>query len=258
MLKRILLTTLFVLLTAAAGTGYFLFAGDYVRAREDAEVCDAIDVVIRDSLENALVSRSDVLDFIDGGRQILGHRRDSILIDSLEKRLLQRGEIRYAEIFTDNGGNLRIELLQRHASIRLSGEGREFYSDSTGYLFPVYNKTDVPLVTGFIPVSYTPGQKGYPSSERELAWMRDMAGLVSYIENHYYWHKTIEQIDIEKNGDIVFYMRDAAQRFIFGDFTDIPGKFAKMATYYKGIAPLPEAADYTTVNLKYDKQIICR
>ena len=33
MLKRILLTTLFVLLTAAAGTGYFLFAGDYVRER---------------------------------------------------------------------------------------------------------------------------------------------------------------------------------------------------------------------------------
>ena len=258
MLKRLLLATLFVLLTAAAGTGYFLFAGDYVRSREDAEVCGSIDVVIRDSLENALVSRKDVMDFIDGGKHILGHRRDSILIDSLEKRLLQRGEIRSAELFTDNGGNLRIEILQRHASIRLSGEGREFYSDSTGFLFPVYNKTDVPLVTGFIPVSYTPGQKGYPSAEKELTWIRNMAGLVAYIENHYYWHKTIEQIDIEKNGDIVFYMRDGAQRFIFGDFTGITGKFAKMAAYYKGIATLPEAADYTTVNLKYDKQIICR
>lgn len=258
MLKRLLLTALFVLLTAAAGTGYFLFAGDYVRSRENAEVCGSIDVVIMDSLENALVSRKDVMDFIDGGKYILGHRRDSILIDSLEKMLLHRGEIRSAELFTDNGGNLRIEILQRHASIRLSGEGREFYSDSTGFLFPVYNKTDVPLVTGFIPLSYTPGQKGYPSTEKELAWIRNMAGLVAYIENHYYWHKTIEQIDIEKNGDIVFYMRDGAQRFIFGDFTGITGKFAKMAAYYKGIAPLPEAADYTTVNLKYDKQIICR
>ena len=258
MLKRILLTTLFVLLTAAAGTGYFLFAGDYVRGREKGERCTAIDVVIRDSVENALISRKDVMEFLGQGKGIIGERRDSLLIDSLEKRLLERGEIRYAEVYSDNEGVLRVELLQRRAAIRLKGLNGEFYSDSTGYFFPVYNKADVPVVTGFIPVAYTQGYKGYPAETRQRAWMKSMAGLVSYIENHYFWHKDIEQIDIERNGDIVFYTRDAAQRFIFGDFSDMEKKFGKMATYYKAVAPLPEAADYTTVNLKYENQIICK
>ena len=258
MLKKILLTTLFVLLTAAAGIGYFLLAGDYVRRGEAGETIGRIDVVIKDSLENSLVSRRDIMGFLNSGEGILGTRRADIQVDSLEKRLLDRGEISSAEVFSDNGGVLNVEIQQRRAAIRFSGEGREFYSDPTGYLFPVYKKTDVPIVTGVIPVNYAAGYKGYPESDRELEWIKGVGSLVRYIENHYYWHKTVEQIDVEPGGDVVLYTRDARQKFIFGDFSGIEEKFAKMSTYYKGIATLPEAERYTSVNLKYDKQIICK
>ena len=258
MLKRILLTTLFALLTAAAGTGYFLFAGDYVRNNEESETVKSIDVVIKDSVENNLVRVRDIMGFLNYGEGIIGSCRAELGIDSIEKRLLERGEITDAEVFSDNSGVLRVEILQRKPAIRFSGAGAEFYSDSTGYIFPVYKKADVPIVTGSIPVRYAAGGKGYPDDPKELAWIKGMAKLSSYIEKHYYWHKTVEQIDVENSGDIVLYMRDARQKFIFGSADGIEDKFARMATFYKGIAPLPEAGRYTTVNLKYDKQIICR
>ena len=151
-----------------------------------------------------------------------------------------------------------MKVTQRRAAVKFSGSGKEFYSDPSGYLFPVYKKCDVPIVTGTIPIGYRDGYRGYPSSGKEAEWLEGIHSLTSYIEAHYYWPRIVEQIHVAPGGDIILYTRDGRQKCIFGDCTGIEDKFARMAIYYKGIAPLSEAERYTSVNLKYDNQIICK
>ncbi len=256
MLKRILLTSLLCILTAGVGFCYFFFAGRYAAERSRTEKCTAIDIIVEDSLENKLISRADVLEMLNDS--IIGTNLSKLDIYSIEEAIRNHGEVRGAEVYDDMSGILTVKLIQRRAVIRFAGAGVSFYSDSTGFMFPICNAANVPVVTGNIPVNYSEGQKGYAGTKSESEWMAGIIRLGRYIESHDYWHRQIEQIDIAENGDIMLYTRDARQNVIFGDCHDIAGKFSKLAAFYKGIAPLKGAENYKTVNLKYKDQIICR
>ena len=63
---------------------------------------------------------------------------------------------------------------------------------------------------------------------------------------------------IEDGGDLVLKTVDGKERFIIGFPDAIPEKFGKMAKYYSHILPSKGEGYYKSVNLKYNKQIICR
>ena len=52
--------------------------------------------------------------------------------------------------------------------------------------------------------------------------------------------------------------RTGKEKFIFGSPHDWQDKFARMERYYRYIAPAKEEGWYSTVNVKYPGQIICR
>lgn len=258
MLKRILLTTLFCLLAAGLGGGYFYHASTYARERSQEETCRSIDIVIKDSLTDGLVTCRDILGFLNGGNGIIGTKMQDIDYFAIERNLAAQGEIRGVEAYGTNDGTVCVELLQRCAKMRFISSCGDFYCDSTGYIFPVAKKADVPVVTGRIPVTFNEGYKGYPLNKKEMEWISGALELGEYIERHWYWHNQIEQVDVAENGDIVLFTREGEHKFIFGDFSDIDGKFAKIATFYRNIEPQSGERDYRTVNIKYNNQIICK
>ncbi|HPB89741.1 MAG TPA: hypothetical protein PK738_06350, partial [Bacteroidales bacterium] len=77
------------------------------------------------------------------------------------------------------------------------------------------------------------------------------------ISSNDYWNKNIEQIYIE-NGDICLVSRVSHHKIIFGNCRNIDEKFKKLATFYKTIAPTDGWNTHNVVNLKYNKQIICK
>lgn len=258
MLKKILLTTLFCLLAAGLGGGYFYHAGSYARKCEAQRKCQAIDIHVMDSLENSLVTCRDIMGFLSQGKGIIGQTTSDIDLHAIEEMLRARGEVLSAEVYSDSEGRVGIRLTQRHAKLRFSGNGHDFYSDSTGYLFPIFKNADVPVVTGNIPIVWNEGDKGYRDNPSEAEWIDGAIKLGDFIENHWFYHRQIEQIDVAENGDIVLYTRDGNQKFIFGDFSSIDDKFARMTLFYKGIAQDGSHKKYNTVNVKYKNQIICR
>jgi cell division protein FtsQ len=68
----------------------------------------------------------------------------------------------------------------------------------------------------------------------------------------------IEQIYIDKNGDVILSPRIGNHKVIFGDLKDIEVKFNKLYTFYKNIAPEKGWERYSEVNLKYNNQIVCK
>ena len=51
--------------------------------------------------------------------------------------------------------------------------------------------------------------------------------------------------------------RRGKERFIFGPPVDFEAKFDRISRYYTSILPL-NGVGYTTVNVKYNGQIVCR
>lgn len=256
-MKRILLTSLILFATTLIASSYIYFAGEQSRARVD--LCRGIEIRILDSCSGNIISCSDILDFLhESGIAPDGQRCGSIDLQAIEDIVNSRGEILKSDVYNMADGTLRVDVVQRKAAIRLLAEdGRSFYSDYAGFIFPVKSHIDVPLITGNIPLDVESGFQG-PVPEENRQWLEGAIRMTTWIENHEYWKNLFSQIDVAPGGDFVLYPMDGRQRFIFGDSGSIEDKFSKIDKYYRCIAPGDTASGYTCINLKFRNQIICK
>ena len=116
----------------------------------------------------------------------------------------------------------------------------------------------VPIIDGAVPVHTGPGYKGQAKTAAERQWIEGIIGLVRYIEKNKTWADAIVQITVDSRGDIRLVPRTGKETFIFGAPDDWQEKFARMERYYRYIVPSKEEGYYSTVNVKYRDQIICR
>ncbi len=72
------------------------------------------------------------------------------------------------------------------------------------------------------------------------------------------WDKRLKYIRVESNGDLVAVPMEGREQFILGRPEAMPEKFSKINEYYKRIRPSVEENYYSSVNVKYKGQIICR
>lgn len=257
MLKRILITAAIVILTAGFSGGYFYHTGSIVKENRAKNLCTGLCAVVKDSLENKLISSSEICEIVRQSGYVRGKLIDSVDLFSIEKLLDSQGEIKKSEVWSADDGVLYIEVSQRRPAVRFECGSTSFYADDNGFLFPICNRVQVPVVTGAVPIAYQTGFKGFAATGREKRWLNGMTRLALYIENNEYWSKQIEQINIE-NGDLILYTHIGEQKIIFGDTSDIEAKFRKLATFYKSIVPEVGWERYRIVNLKYKNQIICK
>lgn len=256
MIKRILFTSLIVLFSGALLGCYFYFVGQLAhRGRQQAR-CRQVRVVLLDSLETALVDKQEVKDFLT--KKTFNQLTDSIDLHTLEQALRSRGEVMSAEVYTADDRTVTACLTQRKPVIRLDKGQDRWYADPEGYLFPVRNVADVPVVTGAIPFAMEPSYKGLAPRENQ-AWVSGMVDLARYIDSKPVLRSELSQIDIDSDGDIVLYTRSAGPAIIFGDSGDYENKFHKLEAWWRYIQPQVESGKtYKTINLKYNQQIICK
>ena len=200
MVKKVILTALIVLLSAGLLGCWFYFVGRLeTRGRQESR-CDRVSVVLLDSLESAIVDKDELRDYVAG--LAIGRKTDSIDLDTIERAILSRGEVMTAQVFAYSTGELAVELTQRKPVVRFDNSKERFYSDPEGYIFPVTNAVNVPLVTGKIPLNISAGYKGH-APEENRDWVMGLVGLAGYIDSRDILKREIEQIDIAENGDIV-------------------------------------------------------
>ena len=255
MTRRILLTSLIILLAAGVLGCWFRFVGSHADRVQRLAQCRRIEVILPDSLESGIIDRQEVTDYLT--RQAIGRNTLSINLDSLEKILNSRGEVMQAQVYTSDAHTLTARLTQRIPVIRLERGGERWYADPEGYLFPVTNAVDVPIVTGHLPLDIDAQWRG-PAPEENQEWMRGMIALARYIESREVLRAEIAQIDIDESGDIVLYTRSVGPAIIFGDSGGCTDKFRKLEAWWRNIVPSLDGKTYKTINLKYNNQIICK
>lgn len=257
MIKKILLTTLIILLSCGLLGGWFWYVGRLEAHGRAESRCTRVDVILVDSLESSIVDRQEMRDYLS--RRVAGQRTDTVDLHTLECDIRNRGEIMNAEVYAEDPQCIAVRIQQRKPVVRFENGAEHYYSDPEGYLFPVVHAVDVPVVTGHIPLALGAGYKGLaPESSRQ--WVEGIVDLAQYIDSRNTLRSQIDQIDIDANGDIVLYTAVEGPAIIFGDSGDYVEKFRKLEVWWRNVQPaaLAEGKQYKTINLKYNHQIICK
>lgn len=257
MIKRILLTAMVLLLSGGLLGSYFYFAGKLDAAGRSQSRCQRIRVFLPDSLETAIVEPGEVERFVS--HLASGRVTDSIDLDTIERALRSRGEVMTAQVYISSPEEVSVRITQRKPVVRFDNGHKRFYADREGYIFPVHNAVDVPVVTGNIPLAFENEYRG-PVPEQSAGWVEGVVALARYIDGNTYLSREIAQIDVESPDELVLYTRTEGPRFLFGNCDGLEDKFRKMDIYWRNIAPEAEREEkhYSTINLKYNNQIICK
>lgn len=259
MLKKILIYFLIAVVFGAIGC-YFFFAEKLYREGMPKQLCKEVTITLLDSASNRFVTPNEVLEIVDGfsGKSI-GQPVQDINTHLIEKLLNQRSAIKESQVSVTRSGSLNINITQRKPVLRIQSSNGGFYVDETEYIFPLVPTftSYVPIVNGNIPFTLNDGHRG-KAQEDESNWMGKMMELGNYMSNDPFWSAQIEQIYIDEKGEIILSPRIGNHKIIFGELTDIENKFDKLYTFYKHIVPAEGWDKYSSVNLKYKDQIICR
>ena len=151
-------------------------------------------------------------------------------------------------------------MFQREPVVRFQKGGNGFYADEKGFLFPLQSNytSQVPIIDGEVPLTFESGYKGEPVTEEEKKWLGNIISLVNYMKASKTWATNISQITVRGNGVLVMVPRQGKELFIFGQPDGFEDKFAKIGKYYPTILPEKGEGFYSTVNVKYNGQIVCR
>lgn len=259
MLKKILISIIVVLVFCAFGA-YFFFAGKLYSTNMPAQVCNGVKITLLDSLQNRFVTQTEVLEILDGFMgENKGKRVDEIDLNIAEMLLNQRSAIKESQVSITRAGQLRIDITQRKPVLRIQTQNGGFYVDESQYIFPLVPSftSYVPIVSGNIPFAIDENYRGMANNDTG-GWMKQIMELGNFISLDPFWNAQIEQIYVDRNGDIILSPRVGDHKIIFGDLKDIEVKFNKLYTFYKNIAPEKGWEKYSTINLKYRDQIVCK
>ena len=235
------LTVLLAALALLAGCAHSERAG---------KLCNGLDVQIKDKYE--FVTQEDVKNYLDKHYGIyIGVRLDSLDLDRIEKMLEGKGVVLKSEAWTTRDGILHVSILQRKPVLRFQRGSEGYYMDCTGYVFPLHKSytADVPVIEGNAPAA---------ENGKWEAWADGVLKLVEYVQGSKQWKERIAGISVNQAGEIELKVTDGKERFIFGFPDELESKFARMGKYYTYIQPAEGKGPYKSVNLKYNKQIICR
>lgn len=190
----------------------------------------------------------------------IGQRLDSVDLLKVETILDGKSAILKAEAYTTPDGYLNVRIRQREPVVRFQKDNNGYYADEKGFLFPLQKNytSRVPIIDGAVPLNVERGYKGEPKTEAERRWLREAISLVNYMKGSVIWEENICQITVRDNGDLVMIPRQGKERFIFGHPSGFESKFDRIGRYYSAILPEKGAGFYSTVNVKYNGQIVCR
>lgn len=256
--RKILTALIYMCLTAAL-VAYFYSAQWLVNQNIAKERCKAVRVTLLDSSLNKFVSKGEVLEIINGySGNVIGKKNSKINLNNLENLLNMRSAVKESQVSLTRDGLLNVEIRQRKPVIRIETENGGFYIDEDAFVFPLIEKytSYVPIATGYIPISITPEKQTLREMDSTNC-IRKLLKLGKFLADNPFWNAQIEQIYFQQNGDVAMYTRVGKQRIVFGDLDDIPQKFRKLYAFYKYVIPNAGWDKYSTVNLKFKRQIVC-
>ena len=240
MLKRILLSAVFLLVTA-----YLVLAVTVFNGPPGQRECEGVELTIKDSFDYGFVSSSEVQALLKRkGLLPLKKRQEDINVRLLEEELDTHPFVKKAECYLTSGGNVAIDIYQRIPVLRvMSANGDDYYLDNEGKILAAPGRSvHVAVATGSI--------------DKPFAQTR-LYELGTYLQSHPFWEAQVEQIHVTPRKELELIPRVGNHVLFLGKPDNYSEKFAKLQAFYEKALNQVGWNKYSRISVEFTNQIIC-
>lgn len=180
---------------------------------------------------------------------------------NIESLLKKNTAVKTAEVYEDNGGYVNIAIQQRQPLIRVFTIDLEsFYVDKESKFMPLCDHyvADVVVVSGNLLLSDLYVYDTITCNYLPTPCLNELIDFVSYINSHSLWRYQVEQIYYNDEKDYEIVPRVGNNLIILGNLENFQYKLEKLEALYKKGFNFVNFNLYSSINLKYTNQIICK
>lgn len=245
--KKSLLRKVFSLLAFAG----FVFLLWLTSQQHHKNICKTIEVEID---QNQFLQEADVLKEIQqkADAYVEGKEIYAIDINRIENILQQIPFVKHAAVFMDNTGKLNIKVEEKQPLVRvINNENVGYYIDEDSQKFEVSNKytARVPVVSGYI------ADNQFANGDITTDIGKSIFELANFIYQEPLWQAMVEQVYVNQHQEFIIIPKVGDFEIEIGAIENLDQKFRKLLNFYeKG---LTAEHSYESINLKYEKQIVC-
>lgn len=242
-----------VIIWGIVGTGVLVLLVAAVRYRNN-NTCKGLRIEMDGPATGLFIDKKGISDLLAGNGIGKGQNRpiQSFDLHRLESALEKNVWIKKAQLFFDNNGILRVNVLEREPAARIfTSDGNSFYIDSAGVQLPLQEKVQVRL----------PVFTGYPAPKihlqgRDSALTTGLLHLSNFIRQDSFWAAQVTQVDITADRTFELEPEIGNHRVTFGDGSDIPQKFHRLFLFYKEVLSRTGFDKYSRIDVSYAGQVI--
>lgn len=227
-----------------SGIALLLVLMAFSSQREKELRIKGLDIQIDYSNAQYFVNKQEVTQIVQKEYPYLDslYERD-ININLLEESIDNHPSIRKAEVYSALDGILRIRVHQKKPLFRVHNSQRDFYiteqGDTMG-LSPNFS-AEVPLVTGL------------SSAKNEQAIFH----FFSNLKKDDFYKDFFTGLNVEADSTWTLYPRPGHHKVLLGKPENIDTKLQKLETFYKKVVDRKNLDSIASLNLAYDKQVVC-
>lgn len=258
MKKKILAILKWSLLAA-----YILAMLGFAARKEGNIVCNSLQISVdnahgfinQETVEKMLIRKNIIIDSC-----VI----DKLNFDEIEKIIETDPFVKEAQVYSNFYGEVYITIKQRNPVMRvITKDNNSYYIDDNCELMPVcgHYSANVIAVSGeideaFLNTGMAPefGQDTV-SGDITLARLYD---FVTYINENELWRSQFEQIYVNQDMEAELVPRVGNHIIILGNLENYKYKLGKLEALYKKGFALTDWNIYSSINLKYSDQVICK
>jgi cell division protein FtsQ len=228
-----------------------------VMSRKTADV-DRLEVTVN-PLEGGskLITEENVRNLLHKsfGSAIEKTQMSALETDRMEKVIEADPFVEKADVYVDQSNKLQVNIVQRNPVLRVMDiNGGNYYLDKNGTKMPVSDNftARVLVATGKLP-PYAPD-----FLEKKGNALKDVFLVAEKIRNDEFFNHFIQQIHVSANTDIMMTPLIGDQVIILGSARKLDDKLERLRIFYKNAMPYEGWRKYSTINLKYGGQVVCK
>ena len=214
-----------------------------------------IEIVIMNNQDFYLIDQFEIQALLDKEQSVvLGTNFDQVDIKLLERQVEENPFVAEIDVFMSVTGVLGAKVSPAQPIGRLmSSRGPDQYIDVTGKLLPMNADytARVPLISF----------AEYPQWESNLGENdlgKQLMEFLIFINKDELWRAQIAQLAVSEENELTLWPQMTKQLILFGPADEIEEKFKKLKLFYKEVLPKKGWNTYSSINLKYKNQIVCK
>ena len=243
---------------------YLVVMLSFINRKDESLNCVNLKITIDDS-HRFIDSASIVNALIRNNITIDSCNIDALDFNNIETIIETNPSVNNAEVYTDFNGVLNISVKQRNPIMRIiTKNNNSFYIDDKCKLMPMCDRytANVIIINGEIserfltsmnsPTDISNDEHKYPFT------LQDLYTFVSFLNENELWKYQIEQIYINEDKEFELIPRVGNHIIILGKLDNFKFKLGKLEAIYKKGFAQTDWNIYSTINLKYSNQVICK